>query len=248
MSYKIPKNNLLISIFFISILFTIVTSLQLLKINRDNKQELSAYNKRNILLNNLDDLNNKNNDIFFANHHIEIVNNKIDLVMFNAFQYEAKDKIKIEKLEAYKSILIRTKKRLELYKNRIDTQINILQNQVEAIDKAYFDYQSRTKPLSYNFIVVLFLLIFSDLYLIYFFFKKNSVLVNNSKYQIQKHSIRLLPEEYINDLETVRKRFKKQKLSSEEIETKITLLVLTMLRGYLICQIQNLWLNRNTIE
>ena len=73
-------------------------------------------------------------------------------------------------------------------------------------------------------------------------------LVNNLKYKTQKYLIDFLPEEYINDLETVRKRFKKQKLSSEEIETRITLLLLTMLRGYLICQIQNLWLNRNTIE
>ncbi|MGK7899450.1 MAG: hypothetical protein AB4372_39000 [Xenococcus sp. (in: cyanobacteria)] len=57
-----------------------------------------------------------------------------------------------------------------------------------------------------------------------------------------------MPEEYINDLETVRKRLKKQRLSDEEIETRITILVLIMIRGYLICQIQNLWLDKNKVE
>lgn len=79
-------------------------------------------------------------------------------------------------------------------------------------------------------------------------FNNDSTLTKNTKHKIQKHSKKLLPEEYINDLETVRKRLKKQRLSDEEIETRITILVLIMIRGYLICQIQNLWLDKNKVE
>lgn len=96
--------------------------------------------------------------------------------------------------------------------------------------------------------LLLFFLIVIDFYLIYLLFNNDSQLAKNAKNEIQKYSKQLLPEEYINDLETIRKRLQKQKLSDEEIETEITLSALGMLRGYLICKLQDLWLNKNRPE
>jgi hypothetical protein len=53
---------------------------------------------------------------------------------------------------------------------------------------------------------------------------------------------KLLPREYIGELEALQRRWQKQKLSNKKIKFKTYLCLLNMIRAYIQCQIENLWL------
>ena len=228
MSYKIPKNTLLMSILSISILMTIVISLKLAKDNKKNKIIQQAK---------IENLDKK----------IAILDQKIAISKhdYNDLRVQLSNEIVGYGVTGYRGYGAKAKEIEEISKKQYEEfELSIIEH--NSLYSLYL--KEKPEKLLSTIHIILFFLVLGDLYLIYFLFKNNSIFTKDIKYRIQEYSIRFFPEEYINDLETVRKRLKKQKLPEEEIETRITILVLTMSKGYLICQIQNLWLDRNKIE
>ena len=225
MNYKIPKNILLICIFICSIssIFTV--------------QEIGIRNKRSkksLLLNYIDfiKLSGKNIETAARTGSEYLNSKKESLDNFS-------DLIEPEEFVRGKDLI-----------NKLLNDIEVSNNDSADADFAAFtnSFMESSNPSTFLLSSLLFFLVIIDLCLIYLLFNNDSKLENKTKHKIQKYSIRFLPEEYINDLETIRQRLQKQKLSDEEIETEITLSALAMLRGYLICKLQDLWLNKNRPE
>ena len=237
MNYKISKYALLVSIIIYSIL-TIFTARQI-KTLKNNNINLNNYLEAmkflgqewetSTQLSNVETYVVKNirKNEFHSNYNRKHIDNFNDLV-------------EPERLSNRKNFIDKLLNNIKITKN----------NCVEALayHKSLSDFISQNNSsnfLLFSLYLLLNFLIIIDLYLIYLFFKNNVALVNNPKNQIQKYSIQFLPEEYINDLDTLRKRLKQQKLSDKEIDTRITLSALGMLRGQVICNLQDLWLNKN---
>jgi hypothetical protein len=79
-----------------------------------------------------------------------------------------------------------------------------------------------------------------------YLFKSNTN--KHAYFNRRKLLIKILPEEYIGELQTLQRRWTKQGLTTLEIQLKILFNVLDMFLGLLKCKVENIWLNKNRIE
>ena len=71
---------------------------------------------------------------------------------------------------------------------------------------------------------------------------------SNKKLKLSISLTELLPEEYINELQALEKRWQSHGLSEKEIQVKRLICKFSMFKAYIECQIQNIWFYKTKIE
>ena len=167
-------------------------------------------------------------------------------------QLESKEVRKADEIKEMLILVERVRLQSEL-NTQLNTQESIIERGFDELERYRTNVSSESnKKKSQNYIpyLVVFALFFSSISLLILFssiYKKRHS--NNNEYDfVLVIQNKIIPEEYIANLNTMIERWQKQKLSNEEIEFRILRCKLNLIVISLNCKIQNIWLDRNRID